>query len=492
MSGRRRWLTAGLTVGLLTLLALAAVGHGLYWYAPRERPGRLEPTSSAGRLLLDEDFEYALWLAHPHQNLGALREGLEAVGGSIDAAAWLGAAATWLGATARGGTVRGGTARWAVDDANRRPAGGLRWPGFGPFPVPPASELAVALGGVEEGGAGERASGAAVARIYPTWALVAKLAGRLAGNPWLAGGPGERGRVEAFGGTARVRWEGRDWFLERHLEREGGSRVGLAEEIPGGPSPAPPRAPALAWLRLGAGAGIPPVGLFRLHRPPEAPRDLELRRWRQGPSGVASAVLRPAFGSAEERFSDEGVVIALRQGAGTLVVFVGRLREDGLEMPPAAVLVPPGAATADAAERPRLPQEALPSFLRGDFATATEAGWRIVASGPEGLKRARRLAPSLPSPPPVLPPPAPCPALWVDLEAAHRFVDRVAGVLEEVPLVPRREVRRWRDGERLLAGLEGFRRLRVLCSVDVDPSTGAAADWALRWEARIDNPPTVP
>jgi hypothetical protein len=49
--------------------------------------------------------------------------------------------------------------------------------------------------------------------------------------------------------------------------------------------------------------------------------------------------------------------------------------------------------------------------------------------------------------------------LWCQPNAAHRLVARTRRILEEIPLVPRRQVRRWHDWETLLepvAGCEEF------------------------------------
>src|ERR1700716_624761 len=70
-------------------------------------------------------------------------------------------------------------------------------PSFGPFEVPPASEI-VACSDLRGGRV------KVIARIYPIIAAVARLAGTLAGNPWLGGG--EAGRVS-------VAWSGSQWTV---------------------------------------------------------------------------------------------------------------------------------------------------------------------------------------------------------------------------------------------------------------------------------------
>ena len=129
-------------------------------FAPRERAGVASPELAA---LLDADtsFEQALWLASPHQNLGALDE--------------------------RVGDLELYLAELSRLTGIARP----RLPGFGPFALPPAREIAVAWNG-----SGESLLG--VARLEPGVGWIARLAGWLAGNPWLAGG-----RVEASGTDVR-------------------------------------------------------------------------------------------------------------------------------------------------------------------------------------------------------------------------------------------------------------------------------------------------
>jgi hypothetical protein len=198
-----------IAIAALLLLAVLAA-HILYWYVPRERaeaprlqarpgprqrppahpgsPGQRAPGNASGgpaagaplQVLAAGDYDVCLWVPYPHQNLGALATAIGDLGDVVAAAARL---------TAGGG-----------GDAEPRPREPEEAPTFGPFEVPPADEM-VACSDLA-GGRPRRLR--VVARIYPVLAVVAKLAGRLAGNPWLAGG-------EA--GPMRIAWSGRLWSV---------------------------------------------------------------------------------------------------------------------------------------------------------------------------------------------------------------------------------------------------------------------------------------
>src|SRR3954463_839252 len=131
------------------LLLLLIVGYFIHAYWSRERPA--VPSGLPARLLASGEYGACLWVPYPHQNLGKLE------GALTDPASYLAAAAR-------------------VADL---PAPVMR--SFGPFALPPSSEI-VACSDLD----GRRFL--LVARVYPGLAAVAKLAGRLADNPWLRGG----------------------------------------------------------------------------------------------------------------------------------------------------------------------------------------------------------------------------------------------------------------------------------------------------------------
>src|SRR5215470_2934362 len=135
----RRFLRLAIPLIFLPLI----VGYFLYAYWPRERAA--VPSGLPARLLASGEYGACLWIPYPHQNLGKLE-------GSI------GDPSSYLAAAAR------------VADL---PAPVLR--SFGPFAVPPSSEI-VACSDLD----GERFL--LVARVYSGLAAVARLSGRVADN----------------------------------------------------------------------------------------------------------------------------------------------------------------------------------------------------------------------------------------------------------------------------------------------------------------------
>lgn len=404
---RRRWLLAA-----VALLLVALVGHYLWWYLPRARPAVPDPEDLPARLLAGGELPVALWIPFPHQNLGALEEGFGE-----------------------------GDERRRFLDALARVAGlpEPEIPGFGPFTAPPSREL-VALS--DE--AGERV--VVAARVYPALAAVSRLAGMLAGNPWLAGG-----EVDAFGGRAEVRWDGTLWTvgnvpLESVLSRggSGGGEVGLGE-------------PALAALRLERPISYLPTGIHRLHRTgdglevvtagwtaPVAPGTAEGIGLIAGGNGPALLAVSGPGGPLE----GEGGAFALFPGDGGGGALAGLL--DGL--PRAVVWYRPGG------ERFDLPAEEILSRL-GDRARGA-GGWTLLGTSSSAVAAAGPLTPEVDRLARTV-----SLALAADPAAALAAVDRVLQVLEAVPLIDRDELRRWRDWHTVLTPLTAYRELWVLSSV---------------------------
>jgi hypothetical protein len=415
----RRRAVRGLA-GLALLAALA--GHAVFWYLPREHAAAPSPDDLPARLLAGPS-ESALWLPYPHQNLAAL-EG--ALGGAAAVRAWLAA----LG---------------RVTGLPERPL-----PAFGPFPAPPARELAVAAG------PGGRLT--AAARVYPLLAGVARLAGVVAGNPWLAGG-----EVEAFGGRARVAWDGTLWTVTSGAgsETAGAESSAAAGEMqPGGEEEGQAQAQALAILRLGRPAGWLPPATYRLYRPAGEPGVLEL--------ATAGAERLGEGALAEEDLRRLGVLLALIQGRGGPAQPVGGrrpgmllllARREGEEpgLPPAAVVVPPGTPRS---QRLRLPAEGLYKVLGAGLERAEAAGWEVLASDTRALAAAVELAAVLPRG--IDEGGGPGLELWADPGRLHGLLEAVAGVMESVPLVERQEAARWRDWAAVTAPLGRFERARLL------------------------------
>lgn len=169
-------------------------------------------------------------------------------------------------------------------------------------------------------------------------------------------------------------------------------------------------------------------------------------------------------------------------------------------LPPAAVLAPAGDPAA-ARRRLRLPHERLPSFLRDDWPSGEIGPWRVLATDDETLRTAGALAAELPAPREL-----PRRALWVDVAAMRGFVDTVLGVMEEVPLFPREDLRRWRDLHTVLAPMERFGRITLLSRAGSPPpapdgatlpqgASGAPSQrplWRLRLHRHLEGPQDSP
>jgi hypothetical protein len=508
-----------LALGALLIAALLTA-HVLYWYVPRERAaaprlrratsaatgdrrsrGPVRPDrAAAGRrggaaageaggpavaepleVLAAGDYDVCLWVPYPHQNLGALAAAIGELGDVVGAAARL---------TAGGGGEAAARSR-EPEEA----------PTFGPFEVPPANEM-VACSDLA-GGRPRRLR--VVARIYPVLAVVAKLAGHLAGNPWLAGGTA---------GPMRIAWEGRLWS------------VTSGPEMPPAPPAAADAQPGprdrMSTASADAGAGPEAAGGGRAPAPPDLPESLAVVHWtgarQEIPAGyyaltrsgsdLAVSLIGAGGGSGGggSARSDTASSAALAVGGGpvpSLLVAVGSEWHgagDGSSpaagagrqppLPPAALVLfetggsrlstlgdLPGLAVFNGgpagAARWRLPTEGMFRLLAKRLPTSEVAGWKILALDPGSLRQAEALAPRLA----VLVPPAPgdvpdtaaapaaagpravaAPAsppalslgLWLEPRSALRIVSRIRQFVEKFPLASRRQVELWRDWETVL------------------------------------------
>ncbi|HVT18541.1 MAG TPA: hypothetical protein VHQ90_20475 [Thermoanaerobaculia bacterium] len=460
---------------LLVLLALGLLlaGHVVYWYGPRERAEVPDPRGAPFRLLTAGAYDACVWIPYPHQNLGAL-----------------GAAVADLPRVVAAASRLAGSASAAEP------------PSFGPFEVPPASEI-VACSDLRGGRV------KVIARIYPIIAAVARLAGAVAGNPWLGGG--EAGRVS-------VAWSGRVWTVtageeEAPIAPDRSERAGslpgtgpsagqlfpaslavvrwsgARPELPAGDyvlvrrgqgfeaSLAGRGAPAASALDLGsslmalagpallvvAGAAVPPAGSVPAGPTPGGPSSPDLDS--RAPQGL------------EAPEASQTAAAGLPRPPAALALFedsVGSLSTPFGELPGVAVFHPPGT------NRWGLPTQGLGKLLAGRLPAAEAAGWNIVALDPGSLRRAAALAPDLSrlvSPAgAAAPPPAPGSltlGLWLRPPSAQRIVSRVHRFLEKIPLVPRRTVQRWQDWETVLAPL-------AACDGAALAATAAPPSFALR------------
>lgn len=402
-AGRRaRWL-------LLLLLPVLLAGHWLYWYRPR--PRALAPQRSA-LLAAAPGYPMRLWLPFPHQNLGALET-----------------------ATASPDEVLAAAARLADLPPPRLPR-------IAPFGLPPAREMLVAV-------AADGTSGVAAVRLYPTAALLARLAGTLAGNPWLAGG-----EVEVDGRPARVRWEGRTWWLERDAGAgEGGGGAGppaAAAVAPGGAG-SDPGGPVLALVDLGVASPPLPAGRYALRRDGDG---LVLRLERPEPAGAAGL-----------REPSPALLMLVRQRAGRDEALLLLDREGGLlaGIPAAAAWARPGGATR------LLPAGSLLARLTG-VREEPLAGGELAASDPEALALAREQAARfVPLATGATAPPLSFGA-WLQVRPLARRARQVHEVLAAVPFVGDEEARRWADVALLLEAASGHER--AVCWLAADGSAG--------------------
>lgn len=383
MSKRGLWIA-----GVVGLLALAA--HWAWWYQPRERTG--EPTAGTvgGRLYHAGNLPYRVWLPYPHQNLGRLEEAI------------------------------GDVERFARAMAELSGGDLPELPAFGAARVPPSSELVLAA---DE--SGERF--VVVADVYPVAGFLARLAGRLAGNPLLAGGAAELG-----GRSVEVSWSDGAWVVASN-----------GVELPAASEAASPGR-ALAWARLDRRRGELPAGEYGLHRVDEAlevttgaPNDLVgLDRIDRMVPPAPLFLAQVRTGAA----GPEGRSLALLPGFESLA---------GL---PGAVTVHRGAS------RWRLPGERLLDLVSDGAPTASVAGWTAVALENRSLGQAPPIAgflAGLAGAPDAL-------AVWIDPSAARRLAEQTARALEAVPVVGEREARRWWA---LTVVLEPFQRAGLLTAV---------------------------
>src|SRR6185295_16390867 len=319
-------------------------------------------------------------------------------------------------------------------------------PSFGPFAVPPSREI-VACSDLD----GERFF--LVARVYPGLAAMARLAGRLADNPWLEGGMvretrGRRAEVEER--LLRVAWRNGFWTVESgpkpNLRRQGkGSAAGFP--------------PSLGILHLQREVSDFPAGDYVLQR---MGGELAVTLAGGGPApepptvaGGEAPVLLAAAGPAWPADSPR----PLPPAAMALFDVEGGLKLGPIgTLPGAAVFNPPGG------RRWALPARGLAGLLARNLPRGHAAGWDIVALDAASLGRAEALAPAISA----LVPPAGdgldgrlVLGLWLRPRPALDLITKLRQGFEKVPLIERRQVAGWRDWETLLGPLAGCDRISL-------------------------------
>lgn len=418
---------------VLLLVALAA-GHYFYGYAPRERAGSPAPEGLSSRLLASGGYDACFWVPYPHQNLGKLQ-------GAVDDGA------AWVGAVAR------------VADL---PPPVL--PSFGPFTVPPSSEIA----GCSDL-SGKRFL--LVAKVYPILSVVSRLSGKIADNPWLAGGEVRDvtgGDEEPAERVMTVAWREGYWTV---------GTAGAPALEPGG-APAAARAESLGIFRLLRDVSQFPVGDYLLRRetadlvlaldqapnqekPPPPEPDLPSRA-----EPVLLAVAGPAWPASEPEPLPPAAFALFELDEASRGARISSLGS----LPGAAVFNAPG-------EKPRwgLPAQGIAGLVSKSLPRGNAAGWKINAVDESSLNRAKLLAPRLSR----LTPPEPdgklgdggrlILGLWAKPRPALQVVAEVRKILNGLPLVSRSQVRRWKDWETLLRPLANCQGLE-LTSTQAPPS----------------------
>jgi hypothetical protein len=368
---RRRRIGVGLAIAVAVV---GVVAHVAYWYAPRWHALEVE---RARLLPASPEADEVLWVPFPHQNLGALDGAVE------DADAVVAAAGRLLG-----------TAEISI-------------PRLRPFGVPAAHEVEIEW----------RGAAAPTVRVaaYPSLRWVARAAGRLAGNPWLAGG-----EVRAGEEPRRVRWSEGVWEL-------GSGNDGSAPR-PETPAPA---GSAPVWLRFAEQrpGGALPQGVYDL--------TVVERALRLGPT--ARALDPPETSSRVVLF-----VVDRREGGTRCLMLVA-----GGGVQAGAVTLPGLAATAGTRDEA---VEVLPAgrWLDGlfDLPSAIEPGKGVSVATDASL---------LPLTTEVLE----AWGEWMDGEGlvgiawlrpgpAAEMAGVVTDLLDDLPFVPQETRRRWRDATLVL------------------------------------------
>ncbi|MEM6795877.1 MAG: hypothetical protein AAF725_18020 [Acidobacteriota bacterium] len=416
MRRRYRWQLGG-----LVLAALLAFGHWWYHYAPRARPA--VPSGPEASLLELPWAETSVWVPYPHQNLAALekRSGLPAE-------------------AAHDVLVLAGVEPPSL-------------PAFGGMLSPPARSMTLATG-VE----GQLA---VAVRVYPLFAAFARLAGRLAENPWLRGGDvvwNER--------SVRVEWRGTLWLAG----------------MPSLPVLAEPAEPMEEPSLLVASARRPtsplPAGRYRFHL---SEGDSILSSYQPARSadawldGEASRRAPVHAGDGAEARSGASIAPKTRQDALLLVIagpqpglldspsaqamtFFGQDPDDLSELPRASII------SGGVGERWSLPAEGLLELAGREIPSARSGGWSLVATDSEALRVTLGMAPELAARLNDATEGELALDLWLDLAPAAVEMKRLRLGLERAPFVRRERLRRWRSAERLLHGLSlehSALRLRV-------------------------------
>jgi hypothetical protein len=360
---------------LVTLLA----GHLYFWYWPRPRAGRPDSESVAGQLVLAHDgLPYRLWLPFPHQNLKALEQHLGSAG-----------------------SLRQASVELAGFDI-------FKVPSFGPFRVPPSREILLAT---DE----DRGRMLMVVRMYPVIRWVLRAAGRVAGNPWLAGG-----EIQLGDRDVEIRWVGGDWIASSAgLDLDVIAQDVVAMDL-------------FAAFRTTESIGVVPGGLYAL----------ELDKSRLSVSSVTSRF--PPKTAVSSFVGSTGVALVsahfppadVREGVNALALLV-RTGSDAAQVP-GAVIVHRGAE-----KRWNLPGERLLSVAGIQPVSVAREGWSVWAYDDASLSTGADLIPAIETMQRSARVEGISSAGEIDLGQARVAVQLIDSLIGAIPLVGRSEARLW-------------------------------------------------
>lgn len=305
-------------------------------------------------------------------------------------------------------------------------------PRFGHLRVPPSRSLAVAT---EK--RGERF--VVAADVYPAAAAFFRLAGRLAGNPWLAGG-----NLLTDEGRLSVQWHGNVWSVSSQGDvgfADGGTfPPAFAQRDPGLPS-SPGRKPVMVAEARSTRDPLPEgrYYLFVDYQGVELISDGATDRPPSTSQAMAQArALLLAVSAVDGSLGDGGQALAL----------IGQAADQIAELPRGTVIHRPGV------DRWSLPAEGLLSLAGRKPSVGSGAGLEVIATDSTGLTQGQSLALEVAA---LLRSPAAENALvfglWVELSPASAEVGRIRRGLERAPLWSREQVSRWREADRFLAGM---------------------------------------
>jgi len=333
-----------------------------------------------------------VWIPYPHQNLGVAWDQIE------EPEALVTAVSTLLG-------------------------GGRPFLPHGLGAVPPARELLVQWD--------EERTWLGV-WLYPSVAIVGRLAGRLGHNAWLAGGT-----VDAAGRPATVTWDEGIWQLAVGVGDAPRSRAPASDE------------PVLGAVVLQRPLGEWPEGLYAVRREPDG---LTLRRGDRPPDVAAGS-------------GDEVAITVDRSTPGgreRLWLFRGDPSPGGIELPRMA------AWASDGDPRRLLPAGQVLSLV-GDLPSAIVAGGELVATDRNSLAASRARLDAAGEEPGVI---APRLRVRVVVASASAVLEDLLTVWKALPIGGGRRLERWMAARDLLRAVSDFEDVMVW--IESDGRAGAA------------------